>query len=141
MKTLLALALLFAAAPALAASPLEGNWANPSNSVVVRIAPCGGGDLCGRVIKASPGARANAAAGGTPNLIGTVLMSGVQQTGEGAWHGDIFVPDVNKHAEGDLHLLGPRTLEIQGCALGGLLCKTQQWHRVGPAPARPVRRR
>lgn len=141
MKVFAPLAVLFAAAPALAASPVEGNWANPNGSVVVRIAPCGGGALCGRVIKASPGAQANAAAGGTPNLIGTELMSGFQQTGEGAWHGEIFVPDANRRAEADLHLLGARTLEVQGCALGGLLCKSQQWHRVSAPPARPARRR
>lgn len=141
MKILVALTLTFAASPALSASPVEGTWSNPAGSVVVRIAPCGGGALCGRVIKASPNAQANAAAGGTPHLIGTELMSGFQQTGEGAWHGEIFVPDANRRAEADLHLLGPRTLEVEGCALGGLLCKSQQWHRVSAPPARPARRR
>ena len=140
MKSLvLALALPFAM-PALAASPIEGSWTNPSGSVTVRIAPCGGGSLCGRVTGASPKARADAAAGGTERLIGTELMSDLEQTGDSSWHGTIFVPDANRSADADLELTGPRTLDIQGCALGGLICKSQQWTRVA-APTRAKRRR
>ena len=138
MKVLLLAASLLAASlvatPALAASPLEGNWTNPKRSVTVRIGPCGG-PLCARVVAASPDARAAAADGGTPRLVGTELMSGIAPNGTGSWTADIFVPDVNRRAQGELHLLGPRTLEVQGCALGGMLCKTQVWSRVG-GPAR-----
>lgn len=138
MKACLLLAALLAS-PALAASPIEGNWTNPHHSVTVRIAPCGS-RLCGRVVSASSRAKADAAAGGTPRLVGAELMSGLEQTGAGSWHGDIFVPDANRRAEADLRLVDPRTLEIQGCALGGLLCKSQVWTRVA-APPRPRRRR
>ena len=136
-KYLLAAALF--AGPAFAASPIEGQWTNPARSVTVRIAPCGRASLCGRVINASPDAKAKAAAGGTPRLIGTELMSRLVPVGEGAWRGDFFVPNRNIRAPGELHLLGPRTLEIEGCAVPGLLCKTQQWTRV--AARRKARRR
>ena len=128
------------AAPALAASPIEGSWTNPHRSVTVRIGPCDGETLCGRVTSASADARSSAAEGGTPKLIGTELMSGLEPNGEGSWHGEVFVPDVNRRAEADIHLLNPRILEVQGCALGGLLCKSQTWTRVS-APARARRRR
>ena len=123
------------AGAAFAAGPIEGNWVNPSRTVTVRIGPCGT-QLCGRVVSASAGAKADAAAKGTARLIGTVLMSGVEPTGEGAWKADIFVPDRNLHAPGELHLTGPRTLDVQGC-LGGLICKTQTWVKV----ASPVKRK
>lgn len=139
MKALLLAAALLSG-PALAASPIEGNWTNPSGNVTIRIAPCGG-SLCGRVVKASAEARQQAAAGGTPNLIGAELLSDLDQTGEGAWHGRVFVPDANRHAEADLHLTGPRTLDIQGCALGGMLCRSQTWTRAAAASARTRRRR
>ncbi len=130
MKAFLLTAALLTS-PALAATPIEGSWTNPSHSVIVRIGPCGFG-LCGRVTGASPKARADAAAGGTPNLIGAELMSGLEQNGVGSWRGSIFVPDANRRADADLHLLDARTLEIEGCALGGLLCKSQTWTRVSP---------
>ena len=139
MTRIFLLATLLFASPALAASPIEGEWTNPARSVTVRIALCGGRSLCGRVISASPDAQIKAAAAGTPRLIGTELMSRLIPVGEGAWRGEFFVPDRNIHAPGELHLLGPRTLEIEGCAVPGFLCKSQQWTRV--AVTRKTRRR
>jgi uncharacterized protein (DUF2147 family) len=135
-KYLLAAALF--ASPAFAASPIEGQWTNPARTVTVRIAPCGA-SLCGRVVSASPDAKAKAAAAGTPRLIGTELMSSLVPAGRGVWRGTFFVADRNVRAPGELRLLGPRALEIEGCAMGGLMCKTQQWTRV--APPRRARRR
>jgi uncharacterized protein (DUF2147 family) len=63
-------------------------------------------------------------------------MSGLEAVGPGAWRADIFVPDKNIRAEGELHLTGPRTMDVQGCAMGGLICKTQQWTRVAAPPRR-----
>lgn len=140
MKTLPLLALALLAGPAVAASPIEGNWTNPTHSVTVRIAACGGGALCGRVVSATAKARQDAAQGGTSNLVGTELMSGLVPNGEGSWHGTIFVPDVNRRADADVHLMNARTLQIEGCALGGLLCRSQVWTRAS-APARSSRRR
>lgn len=131
---------LLLASPPFANSPIEGNWTNPSRSVTVRIAPCGGGKLCGRVISASSSAKAKAAAAGTPRLIGAELMSNLETVGDRAWHGAFFVPDRNVRAQGELHLLSARTLEIEGCALGGLLCKSQRWSRISP-PMKARRRR
>jgi len=136
MRAILFVATLLSATPTLAAPPIEGSWANPSRSVTVRIGPCGP-TLCGRVISASPRARDEAAQAGTPRLIGTELMSNLDPVGPGAWRADIFVPDKNIRAEGELRLLGPRALEVRGCAMGGLICKSQTWTRV----AAPVRRR
>lgn len=119
------------AAPAGAASPIEGQWINPSRSLTVRVAPCDNGRLCGRVIRASSSAKAKAAAAGTPRLIGTELMRGLEPTGDGTWRGTFFVPDRNVRAEGNLRLLNARTIELQGCAMGGLLCKSQRWSRIG----------
>jgi len=133
------IAIALVASPAFAASPIEGQWTNPARSVTVRIAACGGGSLCGRIVGASPDAKAKAAAAGTPRLIGTELMSRIVPAGEGAWRGIFFVPDRNVRAPGELRLLGPRTLEIEGCAMAGLLCKSQQWTRV--AATRKARRR
>ena len=139
-----AVALSVAVCPALATaaragSPIEGNWINPKRSVTVRIAPCGA-NWCGRVVSASADAKAKAAAGGTARLVGTQLMTDLRATGEGSWRGSIFVPDRNVRAEGEVRLIGPRTLEVEGCAMSGILCKSQQWTRAGAAPKARARR-
>ena len=141
MKALLLTAAALVSAPALAASPLEGSWTNPKHSVTVRIAPCGDGLLCGRVIAASADARAAAADGGTPRLIGTELLSGLEQNGEFSWHGEVFVPDIGRRAEADIHLLDGRHMEVQGCAVAGFMCKSQVWTQVASPPAGRARRR
>ena len=138
IRSIIALVALTIPAAALAASPLEGNWTNPKRSVTVRIAPCAQG-MCGRVVSASPEARDDAAAAGTPRLIGTELMSGLEQIGQGEWQGSVFVPDRNVRAEGKFRLMSATRLVVEGCTLGGFLCKEQLWTRV--AAAKPKQRR
>jgi len=126
-------ALAAAAHPGHAADPVIGTWMNPAKSVVVRTSHCGGG-LCGRVVWASAQAQDAARAGGTDRLVGTEIFHEVLPTGPGAWQGEVFVPDLNTTADGNLMLLGPDTLEIDGCRLHGLLCKKQVWHKVSALP-------
>lgn len=127
IATIAAAALALTSAPASAASPLEGVWRNPKGSVTVRIAPCGR-QLCGRVINASPKAKAKAAEGGTEQLPGTTILSGITPTGANRWKGRVFLPRQNRHATGNLRLSGNR-LTVQGCLLG-IICKDQTWTRV-----------
>lgn len=120
------LALLLLAADAAA---IEGRWTNPSGSVTVAIAPCGG-FWCGTVVAASDKAKADAAKGGTPTLVGTRLMTDFTAAGDGQWRGRLFVPDLNFRARASLTLEGPATLKVRGCSVRGLLCKSQRWTRT-----------
>ena len=123
---------LAAAVPvtASAQAALEGHWANPKGSVVVKVAPCGGA-WCGTVVQASEKARASARKGGTPNLVGTRILTGLRATGDGRYKGQVFDPKRNIHAPATIKLLGPGALEVKGCAIAGiLLCKEQRWTRV-----------
>ena len=129
-KSLLFSAVLLAT-PAIAAPTITGDWTNPARSVTVHIAACGGGTLCGRVIRASGEAKAKAAAGGTPRLVGTILMSDLTPAGAGSWKGNFFVPDHNVRADGTLRQINASMIEIEGCAVAGILCKSQRWARTG----------
>ena len=124
-------AAILLASPAIAGPTITGDWTNPTRSVTVRIAACGGGNLCGRVVRASGEAKAKAAAGGTPRLIGTVLMSKLTPAGAGSWKGTFFVPDHNVRADGTLRQINASNIEIEGCAVAGILCKSQRWARTG----------
>jgi uncharacterized protein (DUF2147 family) len=110
--------------------PLAGNWRNPSGSVIIAILPCGDA-LCGRVEWASNQATADARRGGTDSLIGAELLSNFVPTADGRWRGRLFVPDANKRSKAELRQLGPDRVEIVGCVIGGLVCKSQVWTRVG----------
>ena len=127
----IALVALAAAVPvtASAQAALEGQWRNPKGSVVVKIEPCGGA-YCGIVVDASDKAKAGARRGGTPNLIGTRILSDVRPNGSGVYKGRAFEPKRNIRAPATIRVVGPSTLLVKGCLIGGLLCKEQRWTRI-----------
>ncbi len=96
----------------------------------MRIAACGGGAWCGRVTAASAKAQADALAGSGQRLIGTMLMRDFRADGDGGWQGTLIIPDIRQTAEATLRLSGRRAIEVTGCGMGGLVCKTQVWTRV-----------
>lgn len=128
---MIALALALAAVPAKPADPMIGTWMNRRETVAVQTSRCGPA-LCGRVVWAAPSAQEAAAAGGTPRLVGTMLMRNFRPAGQGLWQGEVFVPDLGQTAPADMTLVSPSEIEINGC-LGSLLCKRQVWHRA-PTP-------
>lgn len=115
------------------ASPVEGIWHNPKNSVAVRTGDCpdkaAGDTLCGWVVRATDTAQADARDGGTPKLIGTALLRDYRRNGRDKWAGQIFVPDMGRTFGSTLAMVDANTISVKGCLIGGFLCKTQIWHR------------
>jgi uncharacterized protein (DUF2147 family) len=131
MFSLFAIAMMLAGAQDVApATPsLDGVWTNPKNTVEVRTGQCGD-KLCGWVIWASEKAKADSAKKGAPPLIGTALLRDYKVSGKAQWAGQLFVPDMNSTFGSTIALLNGQTLRVKGCVLGGLICKSQDWHRV-----------
>jgi uncharacterized protein (DUF2147 family) len=127
-----ALAAIIVSAPS-AASPgaggIEGVWRNSKDSVRIRTYQCGAG-ICGQVVQASAKAQADAARGGTRQLIGTQVFREFRAAGAGSYRGKVFVPDLNRTFSGTLKLGDDHRLLGKGCILGGLICKTTAWTRV-----------
>lgn len=147
MRGLLALTMgLAVAGPALAQSPARsadpaaavaklpdgaylGTWANPSGSVRIRAARCGE-QVCGTIVFANEKAKADAARGGTPNLIGTQLFEEFTARGPREWRGRVFVPDMNRRVTGTARLLEDgNSIRVEGCA-ARVVCRNQVWTRV-----------
>lgn len=122
--------LLALPSPAFAKAPIEGRWVNPKGSVTVKIDACGEA-YCATVIDASAKARATAKKGGTPNLIGTQVMSDLRARGEGIYRGRAFDPKRNLRAPATVRIVGDSTLVVKGCLIGGIICKEQRWKKVG----------
>ena len=124
-----ALALSLAATPAAAQANIEGHWTNPKHTTLVRVARCDGGSFCAVVLKASAKAQANARKGGTQHFIGTEILR-VSPAGQNLYKGKAFDPESNMHVPATVRFVDAGTIEIQGCALFGLICKTQRWTKV-----------
>ena len=106
---------------------------NPYNSVAVRTGPCGE-RLCGWIVWANQEAQNDARDGGTPKLIGTALLENYRADRPGSWSGTVFVPDMNRRFYSIIQHVGPDQMKVKGCILGGLLCKSQLWHRIADVP-------
>ena len=123
-----AVALALAASPA-AADSIEGHWTNPKHTTLVHVTRCDGNAYCAIVLKASAKAQANARKGGTEHFIGTEILH-VSDAGDGVYKGKAFDPESNLHIPATVRFVNPSTIEIQGCALFGLICKIQRWTKV-----------
>jgi uncharacterized protein (DUF2147 family) len=125
-----AAALMLGPVPALAQRSGQDNvFRNPSNSVHVRIHPCGKG-RCGTVVWANDKAKADSARGGTRNLIGTALFKEFREISPKVWKGKVFVPDLNKVFSGTGTIKDQNTIVARGCLIAGMGCKSQTWTRV-----------
>lgn len=113
-------------------APIEGYWKNPIGSAIIAVVPCGS-SLCGKVVWASARGQREVART-TRNIVGTTVLTNLIPKGN-RWTGSLFIPDDNVHVSAKLHLLGNRELQLTGCAIAGLLCRTQLWTRhEGPLP-------
>lgn len=107
----------------------HGIWIGPHNNVKVETGDCGG-NLCGWIVWAAPDAEQDAREGGVAKLVGTELLQNFRRTGDSKWEGRVFVPDMGRTFYSTITRLDPASLKISGCILGGLICKSQIWHRV-----------
>lgn len=127
----LAAALLLTAMPASAqrAGGWEGTWRNAADSVRIKVARCGRA-LCGTVTQANAKARADAAAGGTDQLVGTQLFRDFRLGDDGLWYGQVYVPDIGSTFDGTIEQVNGDTIVGTGCLFANFGCKSQTWRRV-----------
>jgi uncharacterized protein (DUF2147 family) len=125
--------------PALAADP-NGTWLTEPGTSRVRIADCGGA-LCGTIVWLKEpndpatqkprldNSNADAAKRGRP-LMGVAIVIGMKPSGAEKWSGQVYNAEDGKTYTGFITMQGASTLKLEGCALGGLVCKAQTWTRV-----------
>jgi uncharacterized protein (DUF2147 family) len=106
MKLILAAVAVSAfAAPVFAAEPIEGTWKR-DNGTLIEYAGSGG-KFCGTVLSGKYKGQS----------IGCMSGTGAN------YKGTVNVLDEGKSYSGKAHVDGNK-LELSGCALGGLICKT-----------------
>ena len=83
--------------------------------------------MCGTVAWASDRAKKDAAKA-TDQLIGTQLLTGLQEKKPGRWQGKLFIPDKNMRVTAKIQLVSAQQLKVSGCA-AKVLCSSQIWNR------------
>jgi uncharacterized protein (DUF2147 family) len=124
---------------AIAAEPI-GTWLTQGGNSRVRIADCGGA-LCGTIVwlkepndaetkKPKTDKNNSDAAKRSRPLIGVQIVLGMKPAGTAKWSGQVYNAEDGKTYSGNLTVNGGNSLTLQGCALGGLVCKGQNWTKV-----------
>jgi uncharacterized protein (DUF2147 family) len=130
--------ILALAAQATAQNPtpasIQGMWQSPGGNSIISIAPCGQ-YLCGTVAWASDKAKKDASKV-TSQLVGTQLLTKLQEHPQGRWQGKLFIPDKNLRVSAKIQLTSEQQLKVSGCVAGKALCKSELWTRTdSPLPA------
>jgi uncharacterized protein (DUF2147 family) len=118
-------ALAIQAAEPTASSSIEGTWRSPGGNTIITIAPCSGAP-CGTVAWATDKAKKDASKT-TAQLVGTALLTNLEQRKDGSWLGKLFIPDRNMRVTAKIQSVGTGQLKVSGCAAGKALCKAQVW--------------
>jgi uncharacterized protein (DUF2147 family) len=123
------LALLALPAQAQSSDP-SGTWLTQSGDTRVRIAKCGAA-LCGIIVSSTYQKDVN---NPDPKLrersmVGVQMISDIRPTGDG-FSGQLYNPQDGKTYTGKLKVMSPNTLQLSGCVLGGLICRSQTWTKA-----------
>ncbi len=101
------------------ASP-NGVWLRPKSGAHVQVFNCGGG-LGMKIIKA---------AAGRGNTKGKTIMCGAKPDGANKWRGSLLSTEDGNTYTGILTLTGSKSLKLEGCVLGGIICQSESWSRI-----------
>jgi uncharacterized protein (DUF2147 family) len=126
----LGLLLLTGAAQAQSSDP-SGTYLSESGETRVRIAKCGT-SYCGIIVSVQGEAKdvnnPDPAQRGR-NLVGVRMISNIQPSGDG-FTGQLYNYKDGKTYTGKMNFRGGNAMELSGCVLGGLICRSQTWKKV-----------
>lgn len=110
-----------------------GVWRHPENGSHVKIYQCGSG-LCAQIVKLkNPGEKdVNNPDPSKRNrpVQGIIIMSGAKKTGPDSWKGSLYNRLDGGTYSGNIKVMSKNQLRLEGCGLGGLVCKGVTWTRV-----------
>lgn len=136
-KTLLSAAMcavlmIPASATASLAADAKGDWVRPNGASKIRISSCGNA-LCGKLIwlKTPRNDTANPDASKRDRpLVGVQIVQSMKPTKQAnQWKGKVYNAEDGKTYTGFIELTAANKLKLEGCVMGGLICKGETWSR------------
>lgn len=131
--TLTASGLLAASVMHSVAADAKGDWVRPNGVSKIRISACGKA-LCGKLIwlKSPRNDTQNPdVSKRTRPLVGVQIVQSMKPTGQdNQWKGKVYNAEDGKTYTGFIELTSSNRLKLEGCVMGGLICKGETWTRV-----------
>ncbi len=125
MKHLIAAATLAVLGSAASADDVLGTWkSEPGETggyIHVTMAACGS-KICGTISKVVNN--------DNTSIVGRQIIANMSPNGGGKYSGGtIWAPDTDKTYKSKMSLAG-NALKVEGCVLGGVVCRGQNWSRI-----------
>jgi uncharacterized protein (DUF2147 family) len=116
-----------------------GTWHTAGRLAQVLIAKCAD-NLCGTIValkdpidpatgKPQTDSENEDTAKRNRPVMGIQVVIGMRPAGANTWSGQLYSPEEGKTVSGNLTLKDANTLTVQGCVMGGLLCRSETWTR------------
>lgn len=109
----------------------SGVYLSQSGETRVRIAKCGQA-YCGTIVSVQGEARDinnPDAKMRNRSLVGVRMISNIQPSGDG-FTGDLYNYKDGRTYTGKMRFKSGKAMELSGCVLGGLICRSQTWARI-----------
>ncbi len=109
----------------------SGTYLSETGETRVRIAKCGSA-YCGTITAVQGEAKDvhnPDPAKRSRNLVGVQMISNIMPTGEG-FAGELYNYKDGKVYSGKMSFKGGNAMQLSGCVLGGLVCRSQTWTKV-----------
>ena len=130
---LCALGLLFTSALPSFGTNATGDWMRPNGASMIRIQSCGK-TLCGKLVwtrEPSNDTQNPDPSKRNRSLLGVQIVQSMKPTGkDNQWKGKVYNAEDGKTYTGFIELTSNNKLKLEGCVLGGLICKGETWTRV-----------
>jgi uncharacterized protein (DUF2147 family) len=128
----MALAVALPAGAFAAAEDAFGTWRDTETGGILSAYACNGG-LCVKVVTPSKGRErddknSNPALKGR-SMAGVVIMDGAAKAGADRWKGKLYNSEDGDTYTGYVISTAKDEVKLEGCILGGLVCKSHIWKR------------
>lgn len=132
-----ALLTILVSAPARAADP-SGIWLTDEKDAKIQVTKCGNA-YCGTIVwlakpldpqtgKPSLDKQNPDASKRSRPIMGLAIFPGMQPDGPNKWSGPIYNADDGNTYKGNISVVGPNTLKVEGCLFNA--CQSQNWGRT-----------
>jgi uncharacterized protein (DUF2147 family) len=132
-SAVICLALAFASRAIAAAEDAVGNWKDTETGAICSIYSCGGG-ICIKVVRPAKEFEKDT---NNPNpslrgrsMAGVTIMSGASKAVADRWKGQLYNGEDGGTYTGYITVTGKDEVKLEGCVLGGIICKSRVWRRA-----------
>lgn len=103
------------------AAEITGTYVRPSTGTQVEFYDCGG-KVCGKIVAVKDKSK--------EKTVGTVILKGATRSSNNTFKGELLNTEDGKTYNGVLTVVSAKEIKLEGCVLGGIICKGENWTKV-----------